>query len=119
MILADTSIWISHLRRGFPRMRTLLENADVAVHPFIMGELACGTMKARTRIRSLLREMPFAPVLSHGEVMHFIEVNHLPGVGISYVDAHLLASARLARFALWTSDESLKQAARRLGLRHD
>ena len=114
MILVDTSIWVSHLRHGSRQLENLLYDAEVMCHPFIIGELACGNLKNRIEILSLLRALPSAPTIEFDEFLFFIERNRLIGTGIGFVDVHLLASAQLAGVPLWTTDKRLKSAATRL-----
>ncbi|HLF98137.1 MAG TPA: PIN domain-containing protein [Methylococcaceae bacterium] len=117
MILVDTSIWIDHFRAGDPLLAELLSDSRVLVHPFVVGELACGNLKNRASILSLLRQMPAAPVASDDEMLFFIERHGLMGRGIGYVDAHLLAAASLAgSVRLWSRDIRLKAAAESLSL---
>lgn len=117
MILVDTSVWVDHLRRGVPALAALLEAGDVLLHPWIVGELACGTLRRRSEILDLLQKLPAAPVASHDEALAFIETHALMGRGIGYVDVHLLASARLHGAAqLWTRDARLAAAASDLGI---
>ncbi|UCC41273.1 MAG: type II toxin-antitoxin system VapC family toxin [Candidatus Aminicenantes bacterium] len=114
MILADTSIWVSHFRYGNPRLEELLLEGEVICHPFIIGELACGNLKNRQEILSLLKALPTAKTADHKEILYFIEKHRLMGIGLGYVDAHLLASALLSTIPLWTKDENLKRAALKL-----
>ena len=114
MILADTSVWISHLRRGEQRLEAELEEAEVWVHPFIIGELACGNLKNRGAVLSLLQALPTAPVLSQEEILYFIEQKSLMGSGLGFVDVHLLASAKLKGIPIWTFDTALERAASKL-----
>jgi predicted nucleic acid-binding protein len=117
VILVDTSIWVDHLRRGDARLAGALEAAEVLMHPFVVGELACGTLNRRAHVLSLLRQLPAAPVATNDEVLIYIEKKALMGRGIGYVDAHLLASASLAPTAtLWTRDKKLDAVSRDLGL---
>lgn len=116
MVLVDTSIWVTHLRHGHRRLEDLLMDADVMCHPFIIGELACGNLKNRVEVLSLLRALPSAPTVELDEFFLFIEQNQLVGIGIGFVDVHLLASAQLAGVALWTADKRLKSAATKLDL---
>lgn len=116
MVLVDTSVWVSHLRAGKPALEKLLLAAEVACHPFILGELACGNIRNRAEVLSLLRALPMAPVVTQEEFLHFVDSHKLAGVGIGFVDVHLLASSRLGGIALWTEDRKLSQAARRLEL---
>lgn len=117
MILVDTSVWIGHLRKKNSQLNSLLLNAAVLVHPFVIGELACGNLHNRSRILNLLGDLPGSRVADDREVLFFIEQNELLGSGIGYVDAHLLASVSLSRPArLWTVDRNLNKVATRLGL---
>ena len=116
MVLVDTSVWVSHLRAGKPALQKLLLEADVACHHFILGELACGNIRNRAEVLSLLRALPMAPVVTQEEFLDFVDSNRLMGSGIGFVDVHLLASSRLAGVPLWTEDRKLRQAAGRLNL---
>jgi predicted nucleic acid-binding protein len=116
MILVDTSVWVAHLRDGTIGLETLLEEGKVASHPFIIGELACGTLKNRLEILSLLETLPTATQAEHEEVMQFIETHSLRGKGLGYVDMHLLASAILTHAPLWTLDKKLNQVSSLLGI---
>ena len=119
MILVDTSIWISHFRYGNPRLETLLLNGEVACHPFIIGELACGNLKNRQEILSLLKALPTTMTADHYEALHFIEQHQLMDMGLGYVDVHLLASALLSTILLWTKDKGLKKAALKLDISYN
>ena len=116
MVLVDTSIWVTHLRQGNRQLETLLMDAEVMCHPFIIGELACGNLKNRDEILSLLKSLPLAPTIEFDEYIFFIERNRLMGIGIGFVDVHLLASAQLTKIPLWTADRRLKSAATKLDL---
>jgi hypothetical protein len=114
MILVDTSVWVFHLRKGEPELATLLNNGEVLCHPFIIGELACGNMKNRSEILSLLCALPMAILAGHDEVLHFIEKNNLMGKGLGYIDIHLAASAVLTDIPLWTLDKKLQPVLKSL-----
>lgn len=116
MILVDTSVWIHHFRTGSEQLRSLLDEEQVVCHPFIAGELACGTLRNRHEILSLLRALPQARLLEHEEVLNFLEGRHLYGRGLGWVDAHLLASALLTGYTLWTLDKPLLKAAATLNI---
>ncbi len=116
MILVDTSIWIDHLRKGNDALSLLLEQDLVLTHPFIIGELACRSMVNRREILGLLGTLPAAVAAGHDEVLQFVEGKQLYGVGIGWIDVHLLASAQLSHALLWTSDTRLKRAAESLGI---
>lgn len=117
MILVDTSIWIDHLRQSDQRLTRLLNRGQVLAHPYIIGELALGTLRNRDAILSALQDLPLAPLATDEEVLRFIQQNVFYGMGIGYIDAHLLAAVRLApRTALWTRDKPLHAAGASLGL---
>ncbi len=116
MILVDTSIWVAHLRQGSRQLEKLLMDAEVMCHPFIISELACGNLKNRNEIISLLQSLPKAPTIEFDEFLFFIDRNHLMGKGVGFVDVHLLASAQLTGIPLWTADKRLKSAADQLVL---
>ena len=116
MVLVDTSIWVTHLRQGSRQLEKQLMDAEVMCHPFIIGELACGNLKNRNEIISLLQSLPLAPTIEFDEFIFFIDRNHLMGKGIGFVDVHLLASAQLTGIPLWTADKRLKSAADQLEL---
>ena len=107
MILVDTSVWVEHLRHGLPRLATLLQAGEVLIHPWVIGELACGNLRNRQQVLELLLGLPMATVASDTEVLLLIERELLMGRGIGYIDAHLLASARLSHCRLWTQDRRL------------
>ena len=116
MILVDTSVWVEHLRHGLPHLASLLQKGEVMIHPWVIGELACGNLRNRSQVLELLQGLPAATVASDAEVLHLIERDRLMGRGIGYVDAHLLASARLSHCRLWTQDRRLAAVAEEQGL---
>lgn len=116
MILLDASVWIDHLRSSESHLVQLLTDGRILMHPFVIGEVALGSIAQRAIVIDVLENFPRAPVATHEEVLSLIEHEHLHGLGIGYVDVHLLASARLAGALLWTRDRRLRAAADRLGL---
>jgi hypothetical protein len=117
MILVDSSIWIDHLRAGEPALAELLDAGRVLTHPFVVGELACGNLKNRNGVLSLLQDLPAALVATDEEVLFFIERRGLMGKGIGYVDAHLLAAISVTGTGrLWTRDKRLDAVAGSIGL---
>ena len=112
-ILADTSVWVDHLRRGDPQMSTFLSAGDIVVHDHVVGELCLGGLSSeKLAMMQLLRR---CVVASHDEVMHLIAERCLAGRGIGYVDTHLLAAAMINRLRLWTRDHALQLVARECG----
>ena len=115
MILVDTSVWVDHFRVGDTRRVDLLEGNAVVMHPFIVGEIACGSLADRGFTLDLLQHLPMAAVAKSAEVLGYIERHQLHGKGIGYVDVHLLTSAALADTKLWTRDKRLQAVARVIG----
>jgi predicted nucleic acid-binding protein len=117
VILVDTSVWVDHLRAADSALVRLLDTTQVVMHPFVLGELALGNLPQRSLILGTLQLLPQAVVASDEEVLNFIDRHRLVGLGIGYVDVHLLAATRLtAGASLWTRDKSLRQIAKRLAL---
>jgi predicted nucleic acid-binding protein len=116
MVLVDTSVWVRHLRQGEPNLERLLNDGEVMCHPFVVGELACGNIRNRTEILSLIQILPLVTGAKHEEVLRFIEQNHLMGKGLGYIDVHLCASAVLTGVPMWTYDRRLNEANEGLGI---
>jgi predicted nucleic acid-binding protein len=117
IVLADTSVWLDHWRRGNPRFAELLGQRRVVLHPFVFGELSLGTLSARTEVLGHLSKLRAPRVARHDEVLALIERAPLWRRGIGWVDAHLLASALLDRVRIWTLDKKLAAVAGSLGVR--
>lgn len=120
MILVDTSVWIDHFRGGDPELASLLRDGRVLIHPGVTGELALGQLSRRSEILGLLRNLPQAKAATDAEVLTLIDNDQLFGLGIGYVDAHLLAATILTTGArLWTRDRRLAAVAAQQGLASD
>jgi len=116
MILADTSVWVEHLRRGDAQLSQALQDSQILMHPFVLGEIACGNLRSRSKVLNDLRLLPSAITADHDEVLAFLNLHRLFGSEITWIDIHLLASARLSACRLWTLDLRLSRAATRLHL---
>lgn len=116
MILVDTSVWVDHFRQGEALLVQALTQSLVGMHPFVLGELACGNLKNRQEVLELLKALPTFKQAMDTEAIHFIETKALMGRGIGYVDVHLCASAMLASAKLWTRDKRLLSVAQNLGI---
>ena len=115
MILADTSTWIDYLSVGVPTFQALLDDDQILIHPMVIGELACGNIRRRANTLRMLSELIPAQVATDEYVLALIENRRLMGRGISYIDAHLLASALTTESCLlWTRDRRLMAAAEEL-----
>lgn len=119
MVLVDTSVWISHLRGSEAELQRLLLSSNVACHPFVIGELACGNLANRAEILELLGRLPRVTSTRDEEVLAFISTHRLMGRGIGLIDAHLLASATRDECALWTQDRRLLRIAVAMGVAYN
>ena len=119
MIVIDTSIWVDHLRRSDPALSELLARRRVFVHPFVVGELALGSLGPKADFLRFLQKFPEPVLARHLEVLSFIERHKLFGLGLGFIDTHLLASTQLTTGAqLWTRDKRLLLAATHLQLEY-
>ena len=117
MILADTSVWVDHFRFGDDDLSDLLRNRSVLMHPFVLAELALGSLSQRTKTLTLLEQLPTARVALLPEVREMIDKRSLYTRGIGLTDAHLVASALIdPRATLWTRDKRLRAVAEELGI---
>ena len=117
MTLVDTSVWIDHLRTGNDGLAALLDSNLVLIHPFIIGEIACGNLRNREYVLSLLQALPPSVQARDNEVLVLVQNRRLYGSGVGWIDVHLIASALLSDAALWTLDQRLGDAAREAGVR--
>jgi len=117
MILVDTSIWVDHINAADDTLIYLLMQERIVMHPFVMGELALGSLHAREKVLKTLAAFPTVPLGTPAETFHLIETEKLYSRGIGYVDTALLVSTRLAPgTTLWTRDKRLAQIAMELGI---
>jgi len=114
MVLVDTSVWIDHFRHTDSILQLLLQEYEVVIHPFVLGELACGNFKNRREIFKLLSNLPIVKTISTDEFFLFLENNRLYGLGLGFVDIHLLASSLVSRCSIYTKDKSLLMVANSL-----
>lgn len=114
MVLVDTSVWINHFRKGESRLQCLLYEEQVMIHPMVIGEVACGYLKKRKEILTLLQSLPQVNIANDLEVLTLINNKKLYGLGIGWIDVHLLTSALLTKVKIWTEDKSLKKAVEKL-----
>jgi hypothetical protein len=116
IVLADTSVWIDHWRRGNARLERLLLEDRVVLHPFVLGEIALGAVTPRAQVLEHLATLRAPRVAQQQEIMALIERARLWRRGIGWVDIHLLASALIEQIGLWTLDGALANAAREIGV---
>jgi len=117
LILADTSVWIDHLRSGSKDLSKILNDGNIVIHPFVVAELAFGSLRQRTRTLALLDLLPQVRTAQMSEVRHTIEACRLYSLGIGLTDAHLIASVFLnSAIFLWTRDKRLRKVAEGFGI---
>lgn len=117
MILADTSVWIDHFRSGNKKLRKILNDGQLVIHPWIVAELALGSLRNRSTTLGMLDHLPRVRVAQISELRLVIEARRLYGIGIGFTDAHLIAAVFLNPPALlWTKDRRLRQVAENLGI---
>jgi predicted nucleic acid-binding protein len=116
VILVDTSIWIDHFRHGDAELRRIIHDDRLLCHPFIVGELALGSLRERDAVIAFLAAQREATIATHSEVMTTIDRYAIFSMGIGYTDVHLLTSTLLdRRSSLWTRDKRLAAAAQKVG----
>ena len=111
MILVDTSVWIDHLHTADSALVDLLEAGEVVTHPCVIGELVCGSLAQRDVVLTQLRSLPVVPEAGFEECLYLVESRRLYGLGLSWTDVQILASARLSGTRVWTRDRMLRKAA--------
>jgi hypothetical protein len=117
VILADTSVWIGHLRALNPQMENLLTRGKIVMHPFVVAEIALGSLKNRRQKLGAMDMLRKVKVAQMSEVRRMIEANGLYAKGIGLIDAHLIASCLLTPGTqLWTRDAALEKVATALGV---
>lgn len=117
MILADTSVWIDHFRSGDKNLEAGLNQGRIVIHPWIIAELALGSLRERTKTLATLDLLPQVRVAQLSELRLMIESRRLYNLGIALTDAHLIASAYLnPPVMLWTRDRQLRKVAEALGI---
>ena len=117
MILADTSVWIDHLRSEDKNLQHHLNQGQIVIHPFIIAELALRSLKDRIRTLTLLDLLPQVRMAQLNEIRTLIEARHLYNLGMGPIDIHLIASALInPPTFLWTRDKPLRKTAEALGI---
>jgi predicted nucleic acid-binding protein len=117
MILVDTSVWVRHLRAGDSRLREYLEAGLVLIHPMILGEISCGNLRNRERTLAELAWLPVVSEATHDEATALLERKRLFGLGVGWVDIHLIASSLITDCSLLTYDVPLQRAASKARVR--
>ena len=134
MILADTSVWIDHFRSGNKDLQKALNEGRIVIHPWIVAELALGSLQDRTTTLRMLDNLPHVRMAQifvgllvvGGAVFTLIEVRRSKAPGKHWLDiwAHRFvslqraggpasahSSARSSRSSKPTPDDAHKQAA--------
>jgi predicted nucleic acid-binding protein len=117
MILAETTVWIGHLRSHDPKLSSLLRIGGIAMHPFVAAEVALGSLRSRQQTLAELDLLIQVRVARAGEVRLPIETDTLYSKGIGLTDAHLVALCLITPGTkLWTRDICLKRVTQILGI---
>ncbi len=114
MILVDTSVWVDHLNKSERELVKLLYSMMVCTHPFIIGELSCGNISNRSKFLTLIKALPRVEPAFEEEVYTLLEDKKLYGIGLGFIDIHLLAAALINDVKIWTRDKALKKVAQKL-----
>jgi predicted nucleic acid-binding protein len=118
MVLVDTSVWIRFLagREPFANgLDELLGRDDVVGHEMVFGELLLGDVGGgRKYLIDAYSQMHQAVTVPHEEIVEFVRMRRLNGRGVGWVDIHILASAVVAGFQLWTADPRFADLATEL-----
>jgi predicted nucleic acid-binding protein len=119
MVLLDTSVWIRGLAGQQPylaEMHRLLARNEAAGHELVYGELLIGDRGGRTKFLSSYEQIYQARMVPHDEVVAFVRHRRLHGLGVGWIDVHLLASALAERMQLWTADTAFAAVAQEAGV---
>jgi predicted nucleic acid-binding protein len=117
MILADTSIWVDYFRRRNPEMEKRLSRGQIVMHPFVVAEIALGSLHNRRKRLEEMEALLGVKVAQLNEVRHMIEAHTLYSKGIGLTDAHLIASCLMTPGTqLWTRDGAMEKVAKALGI---
>jgi len=115
--LVDTSVWVRHFQNANATLLALLDQEEVGLHPFVIGEVACGNLRRRDATLLELQRLPATDIADEIEVRHVLEKHRLWGKGLGWVDVHILAAANLAGWGILTADRAMFTAAKRMGIR--
>jgi predicted nucleic acid-binding protein len=120
LILADTSVWIDHFRSGNKALQQALNDGRIVIHPWIVAELALGSLRDRVKTLDALDLLPQVRVAQIAELRLMIDARRLYNLGIGLTDAHLIASALInPPTLLWTRDRRLRRVAEALEIHVD
>jgi predicted nucleic acid-binding protein len=119
MVLVDTSVWIYFLAGREPYatgLDSLLGKDEVAGHELVFGELLIGDRGGRKKLLEAYQQVHQAAPVPHAEVVAFVRQRRLHGLGAGWIDVHLLASAIVGRYELWTADPRSASLAEQLNV---
>lgn len=113
------SVWMDHFRKADAQLANTLGQGLVMTHRFVVGEIACASLRHRPVILELLQDLPAAVVAEHDGVLGFLARHRLHGRGIGHVDVHLLDAVALTTGSLLrTRDGRWHAVAHELGIAH-
>jgi len=89
-------------------IQLLVENR-LRSHPMIIGELAIGGMANRFMHLNLMANIVVDALATHDEVLNFVDQETIYGVGIGWIDAHLIVSTVMnPNLVFWTRDKRIR-----------
>jgi hypothetical protein len=115
MILADTSVWVDHFRSPITQLSALVAAGELAIHQFVVGELAVGQFRDREKSLCSLMALPNVEQIRQADFLRFVESHQLYGTGLGFIDIHLLAACKDQNHSLWARDKRLYTKAAMLG----
>ena len=118
MTLVDTSVWVNHFRHSDAELARMLAEEEIALHPFVIGEIAAGNLKHRNEVLGYFSFLPQVGIAEENEVHHLLDSRRLWGAGFGWVDLHILAAAKLSGCRIYTADRAMNEIAARLDIAH-
>ena len=86
------------------------------MHPYVVGEFACGNFKDGQRTLADLKKLPKAPIADDVDVYYLLDAYQLWGTGLGWIDMHVLTAAALTGWSLMTKDSAMRRAAHKAGI---
>jgi predicted nucleic acid-binding protein len=99
-------------------LNTLIANDQLCIHPFLIAELALGSLPERRKTLVYLDQLIAIRPVRLEDIRHMIEARELASKGIGLTDAHLIASCLATPGTqIWTLDGKLGKVAESLSIR--
>jgi len=99
-------------------LASLIATDQLCIHPFVVAELACGSLPNRQKTLTYLDILNSLPIVRVADVRVMIEARSLWAKEIGFTDAQLIASSLATQGTrVWTLDKRLGAAAEGVGIR--